>query len=928
MSDDLIKLNDKSTRLEGKNDYFLVTITDLQPSSTYPLEFRWNYLDKSKKGAWSAIKSITTPSQSINGVSGVTPAWSNTDFNITFTSDPSAAGNENLSYYKITLTSGSDSKNFNLTPVPGSTQKFSLSLSQNRASFGVLKTAFSGSIVAVDIYENSSAPTTFSLTSYTNALTAPSLTLTAISNGYNVSYTTPSEQIYDHIEIEEVESSSGTDPGTGYGVIFSGVANPAVIIVPNTNKRWVRAKFYDDLGSSSSYGTAVSVTPISPVVIDNTPPAAPSTGTVSAGIESGAGATIGFNAYLDVSWNAVSDSTLRGYRLRFRRNGSSDPYGYVDSPGTGTSFRISGLSTGTTYEVGVASYDEFNNTSSSYTALGTAASSGTPFIGTNVTTTGYFGASSSGETGLFKFGYGVESGKRGLSFNTNNYWYIDSNASALFKLGGDTNNFISWDGATFIVQGDIRAKAGNFSGNVQITSGGSLYSGLLSGNSLSGAGFILNTSGLTFNSSSVNGITTIDAATGLLTTSSANIGGWGVTSSAIAKTSSSGTLTLNSSNAQITVASSSYQAGIATPNTNSSSDIVFWAGGSRGTSANFYVTADGTVKASGSITAQSLTTTALSIASTGAITTTSGKFGVNVLGEISATGGIVGGWSLSSTSISKTVGTKTLTLDSSNAIITIDDTSTGILSGGGINMTSGSVTGSYGAGGIAFASTGSAAILYSATDLLISGGATTGITLRPGAGLGLQVQVDGVLNSLTGSISSGNHTGTPTTQTAGAIITASGAVIARRDNSIPFFAHKFNASGTTEMLRFIYNGNDAGGVQTTASGVPSLRSASDYRLKNGITDFVGAADIIKTVRLRSYRYNIEPDKDAVGFVAHELASVLPSLVFGEKDAIDEKGNPIYQSVATTDLIPYLTGALKEALLSIESLKSRLDALEG
>jgi hypothetical protein len=643
MSDDLIKLNDKSTRLEGKNDYFLVTITDLQPSSTYPLEFRWNYLDKSKKGAWSAIKSITTPSQSINSVSGVTPAWSNTDFNITFTSDPSAAGNENLSYYKITLTSGSDSKNFNLTPVPGSTQKFSLSLSQNRASFGVLKTAFSGSIVAVDIYENSSAPTTFSLTSYTNALTAPSLTLTAISNGYNVSYTTPSEQIYDHIEIEEVESSSGTDPGTGYGVIFSGVANPAVIIVPNTNKRWVRAKFYDDLGSSSSYGTAVSVTPISPVVIDNTPPAAPSTGTVSAGIDNGSGATIGFNAYLDVSWNAVSDSTLRGYRLRFRRNGSSDPYGYVDSPGTGTSFRISGLSTGTTYEVGVASYDEFNNTSSSYTALGTAASSGTPFIGTNITTTGYFGASTGGETGIFKFGYGVESGKRGLSFNANNYWYIDSSASALFKLGGDTNNFISWDGATFVVQGDIRAKAGNFSGNIQIQSGGSLYSGTISGGSLSGAGFILNNSGLTFNSSTVNGITTINGSTGLFTTSSANIGGWGVTSSSIAKTSSSGTLTLDSSIAQITVASSSYTAGIATPNTNSSSDIVFWAGGSRGTSANFYVTADGTVKASGSITAQSLTTTALSIASTGAITTTSGNFGVTSGGILSATGANISG---------------------------------------------------------------------------------------------------------------------------------------------------------------------------------------------------------------------------------------------------------------------------------------------
>ena len=40
----------------------------------------------------------------------------------------------------------------------------------------------------------------------------------------------------------------------------------------------------------------------------------------------------------------------------------------------------------------------------------------------------------------------------------------------------------------------------------------------------------------------------------------------------------------------------------------------------------------------------------------------------------------------------------------------------------------------------------------------------------------------------------------------------------------------------------------------------------------------------------------------------------------EETLLDEEGNPIYQSVATTDLIPYLTGALKEAILRIEALE--------
>jgi hypothetical protein len=534
-------------------------------------------------------------------VTTVNASWSGSDFAITFNHDPSAAANKWLSYYLVTLTSGSDTKTFNLSPITGTTQKFAMSLASNRAAFGIPKTSFTGSVKTVDIYGNMGTAITFGSTVYVNSLTAPSISATEIQQGYSIDYTTPTSATYDHIEIEEIESSASTAPTTGYSVIFSGVANPAPIIRPNQNKRWVRARFADNIGSFSGYSNSIAVTPLSPVTADTVPPAAPASGSVTAGVDNSTGATVGFNAYLNISWSAVSDSTLKGYRIRFRENGTSNPYSYVDSPGTGTTFRLNGLSIGTVYEVAVASYDEYNNTSSTYTSVGTAQATGTPFIGKNVTTVGYFGASATGDTGTFKFGYGVQDSggtKRGLNFNSNNYWYIDSAQSALFKLGGDTNNYIEWNGSTFVVQGDIRAKAGNFSGNVQIQSGGSLYSGTLSAGSLSGAGYILNNTGLTFNSSTVNGITTINGTTGKLTTASANIGGWDVTSSQITKTSSSGTITLNSSNAQITLGSTSYTAGIATPDTNSATDIVFWAGGSRGIGANFYVRADGTVKMS------------------------------------------------------------------------------------------------------------------------------------------------------------------------------------------------------------------------------------------------------------------------------------------------------------------------------------------
>ena len=302
---------------------------------------------------------------------------------------------------------------------------------------------------------------------------------------------------------------------------------------------------------------------------------------------------------------------------------------------------------------------------------------------------------------------------------------------------------------------------------------------------------------------------------------------------------------------------------------------------------------------------------------TGTVTATTGSF----TGSIFSANGTIGGWSINSNGITKTVGTKTMTLDSSNAILTISDSSSGILSGGGINITSAGTTGSYGAGALSFG--GLVSVQLSSGDLLLQGGATSSIVLRPGAGLGSTtywVEVEGHLNSAAYTLTTGTYSSSSTDLSTGTYLSATGAMIARRDNQIPMFSHRYNTTGTSEMIRLNYNGADAGGITTTAGGVPAFRNASDYRLKSNISDFTTATDIIKGTRLRSFAYNVEPDKMTVGFIAHELAEILPDLVLGEKDAVDEEGNPAYQSITATNLIPYLTGALKEVILRVEALE--------
>lgn len=551
------------------------------------------------------ITPILTPPSDPTGLSA---SWSGTDFTVSFNSDPSSSANQYLKEYLVTLTASDNQvKVFSLLPKSGSSQKFSLSLQENQAAFGAASQSFSGSIQTLDIYGNKGAITPFSSSAYVSSLTTPTLTVSAITNGYSVSYPTQTSNTFQFISIEEVVSSSSTDPGSGYSGVARGSSNPLVVPTVNNNKRWVRARLFDTLNSSTQYSTAISVTPLSPVTVDNDGPPDVASVTTSGGLD--ASGVIGFNGFANISWAPVTTGGIRGYRIRYRPVTTPESsYSYADSPGTATSYRLTGLGAGLTYQFGVATYDEYNNTSSSYVAGSNVSVGGTPYIASTVDVTGYFSAKANPtdlDSTAFKFGYGVDTGKRGLRFNANNYWFIDSDQTATLKVGGSTTNYIEWNGSSFVIDGDMRAKKGSFSGNVSIASGASLYSGTLTGNtvtttgdtggSLNGAGYILNSSGLTFNSSTINGVTTIDASTGNFTTKSANIGGWLINSSTnpdqIYKVSGTNTIKLDSSNASVQADGTGYTAGFGVPDAN---NIVFWAGSSRA-SAPFRVYKDGTI---------------------------------------------------------------------------------------------------------------------------------------------------------------------------------------------------------------------------------------------------------------------------------------------------------------------------------------------
>jgi len=109
-------------------------------------------------------------------------------------------------------------------------------------------------------------------------------------------------------------------------------------------------------------------------------------------------------------------------------------------------------------------------------------------------------------------------------------------------------------------------------------------------------------------------------------------------------------------------------------------------------------------------------------------------------------------------------------------------------------------------------------------------------------------------------------------------------------------------------------------VTTTAT---AYNTSSDYRLKENVVPLTGAADRLNQLQVHRFNFIADPDTTVDGFLAHEAQAIVPECVTGEKDAVDDEGNPVYQGIDQSKIVPLVVAALQEALAEIETLKARL-----
>jgi len=187
-----------------------------------------------------------------------------------------------------------------------------------------------------------------------------------------------------------------------------------------------------------------------------------------------------------------------------------------------------------------------------------------------------------------------------------------------------------------------------------------------------------------------------------------------------------------------------------------------------------------------------------------------------------------------------------------------------------------------------------------------------------------------------------------TTNTGGTITTAASGV--NTANSPLETKSTTTGAGTVYAATF-FNGSTASGHILVNGSATTYATSSDYRLKENITDITDGITRVKQLEPKRFNWIADESNTTMdGFIAHEAQTVVPEAVSGKKDAVevwvegeelpdgvsigdnklDDDGNtiPTMQGIDQSKMVPLLTAALQEAIAKIETLETKVAALEA
>jgi hypothetical protein len=132
----------------------------------------------------------------------------------------------------------------------------------------------------------------------------------------------------------------------------------------------------------------------------------------------------------------------------------------------------------------------------------------------------------------------------------------------------------------------------------------------------------------------------------------------------------------------------------------------------------------------------------------------------------------------------------------------------------------------------------------------------------------------------------------------------------------------------TTYFSFRRNNGQIGSILTSSGSTINFNTGSDYRLKENIVPMSNEGlVVINKLQPKTFNFKTNPGETVYGFIAHELQEHIPMAVSGEKDEMRGE-EPMYQGVDASKIVPYLVKAVQELYEENQTLKTRLDTLEG
>jgi len=142
------------------------------------------------------------------------------------------------------------------------------------------------------------------------------------------------------------------------------------------------------------------------------------------------------------------------------------------------------------------------------------------------------------------------------------------------------------------------------------------------------------------------------------------------------------------------------------------------------------------------------------------------------------------------------------------------------------------------------------------------------------------------------------------------------------NGSTTWLANTNDTNGTSGARHFTFHssGSEVGRITTTTSAT-TYTTTSDHRLKENVTADWDATTRLKQLNPVRFNFIVDADNTVDGFLAHEVQGVVPEAVDGTHNEVDDDGNPVYQGIDQSKLVPLLVKAIQE-------LEARITALEA